>query len=234
MNLSIVLTDFLEKQGILKTYRFIPTNEWNRVVVDRIDDIDSDVKGNTDQDIGLLRVYNSDKCQLITTSCKIKNFEQQQNSCISFQFEHMYVPVETSRYGGCGEYSFILPFGFRLTDLHIVDPFDKSSPNIEEKKHFRYNIYWDAQKKIQAVQMTLLSSRGSFSFIVKGVAEEYNQESIYLPCVENDILLDRDLSERCFDSGIKKSFWRNLKDSIILEPNFNGIGIDLKSLFKKQ
>lgn len=82
--------------------------------------------------------------------------------------------------------------------------------------------------------MTLLSSRGSFSFIVKGVAEEYNQESIYLPCVENDIVLDRDLSERCFDSGIKKSFWRNLKDSIILEPNFNGIGIDLKSLFKKQ
>lgn len=233
MNLSIVLTDFLEKQGILKTYRFIPTNEWNRVVVDRIDDIDSDVKGNTDQDIGLLRVYNSDKCKLITTFCKIKNFEQHQNGCISFQFEHMYVPVETSMYGGCGEYSFILPFGFRLTDLHIVDPFDKSSPNIEMRKHFRYDIYWDAQKKIQAVQMNLLSSHGSFSFVVKGVAEEYNPEAIYLPCVENDIVFDQNLSENFFDKGIKKSFWRNLKESIILEPNFNGIGIDLKSLFKK-
>lgn len=234
MNLSIVLTDFLGKQGILKTYRFIPTNEWNRVVVDRIDDIDSDVKGDTDQDIGLLRIYNSDKCKLITTSCKIKNFEQHQNGCISFQFEHMYVPVETSMYGGCGEYSFILPFGFRLTDLHIVDPFDKSSPNIETKKHFRYDIYWDTQKKIQAVQMNLLSRRGSFSFVVKGVAEEYNQETIYLPCVENEIVFDRNLSEYFFDKEIKKSFWRNLKESIILEPNFNGIGIDLKNLFKKQ
>lgn len=234
MNLSIVLIDFLDKQGMLKTYRFIPTNEWNRVVVDKIDDIDADVKGNTDQDVGLLRVYNSDKCQLNTTLCKIKHFEQHQNGRIHFQFEHMYVPVEASRHGGCGEYSFILPFGFRLTDLHIADPFDKSSPDIETKKHFRYTIYWDAQKKIQAVQMTLLSRRGSFSFLVKGVAEAYQQESAYLPCIENDIVLDRNLSGNLFDNGIRRSFWRNLKESMILEPNFNGIGIDLKSLFKKQ
>ena len=60
MNLSIVLADSLEKQGMLKTYRVISINEGNCVVVDRIDDIDSDVKSNTDQDIGLLRGYNSD------------------------------------------------------------------------------------------------------------------------------------------------------------------------------
>ena len=62
MNLSIVLTDSLEKQGMLKTYRVISINEGNRVVINRIDDIDSDVKSNTDQSINLLRVYNSDKC----------------------------------------------------------------------------------------------------------------------------------------------------------------------------
>ena len=36
-----------------------------------------------------------------------------------------------------------------------------------------------------------------------------------------------------FNRGIRKSFWKNLKKSIILEPNFNGVGIDLKNLFKK-
>ena len=35
---------------------------------------ESDVKGNTDKDVGLLRVYNSDKCQLLSTTCKIKDF----------------------------------------------------------------------------------------------------------------------------------------------------------------
>lgn len=56
MNLSIVLTDFIDTQGILKTYRFVPTNEYNKVVVDKLGDICADVKGNTDKDIGLLGI----------------------------------------------------------------------------------------------------------------------------------------------------------------------------------
>ena len=64
MNLSILLTDFIDTKGMLKTYRFIPINQYNRIVVDRLSDICTDVKGNTDKDVGLLRVYNSDKCQL--------------------------------------------------------------------------------------------------------------------------------------------------------------------------
>lgn len=68
MNLSILLTDFIDTKGMLKTYRFIPINQYNRIVVDRLSDICTDVKGNTDKDVGLLRVYNSDKCQLLSTT----------------------------------------------------------------------------------------------------------------------------------------------------------------------
>lgn len=39
MNLSIVLTDFIDNTGVLRTYRFVPVNPYNKVVVDRIEDI---------------------------------------------------------------------------------------------------------------------------------------------------------------------------------------------------
>ena len=52
MNLSILLTDFIDTKGMLKTYRFIPINQYNRIVVDRLSDICTDVKGNTDKDVG--------------------------------------------------------------------------------------------------------------------------------------------------------------------------------------
>ena len=33
MNLSILLTDFIDTKGMLKTYRFIPINQYNRIAV---------------------------------------------------------------------------------------------------------------------------------------------------------------------------------------------------------
>lgn len=47
-----------------------------------------------------------------------------------------------------------------------------------------------------------------------------------------NIYLDDDIRKFFFDEGIKKSFWRDLKESVILEPSFNGIGIDLKRFFR--
>lgn len=232
MNLSIILTDFIDVQGVLKTYRFVPTNRYNRIVVDRLEDIYTDVKGNTDKDIGLLRIYNSDKCQLLLTQCKIKNFSCYSNQ-ISFGFEHMYIPVESSGSGGCGVYNFILPIGYRFTELHIVDPFDKKGKEIKEKKHFKYDVFYDSEKKMQVVQMKLCSRRGSFSFYLTGKASIENVSTGFVAYECQDIQLDADIREFIFDEGIKKSFWKHLKESVILEPNFNGIGIDLKKLFKK-
>lgn len=231
MNLSILLADFIDTQGLLKTYRFVPINQYNRVVVDRLSDICTDIKGNTDKDVGLLRVYNSDKCQLISTTCKIKDFSNSSNK-ISFSLEHMYVPVESSRYGSSGIYNFILPIGFRLTKLHIVDPFD-SNKSLKKKKHFNYEIFYDCESKLQVVQMQLCSTRGSFSFMLKGGASIESDEKKYIDYKEQSINLDDDIQEFFFDDGIKKSFWKSLKESVLLEPNFNGIGIDLKKLFKR-
>ena len=232
MNLSIILTDFMDVQGVLKTYRFVPTNQCNRIVVERLGDIYTDVKGNTDKDIGLLRIYNSDKCQLLLTQCKIKNFSCYSNQ-ISFGFEHMYIPVESSDSGGCGFYNFILPIGYRFTELHIVDPFDKKGKEIKEKKHFIYDVFYDSEKKMQVVQMQLRSRRGSFSFYLTGKASIENVSTDFVDYECQDIQLDADIREFFFDEGIKKSFWKHLKESVILEPNFNGIGIDFKKLFKK-
>lgn len=231
MNLSILLTDFIDTKGILKTYRFIPTNQYNRVVVDRLSDICTDIKGNTDKDVGLLRVYNSDKCQLLSTTCKIKDFTYSTNK-ICFCFEHMYIPVESSKTGSSGIYNFILPIGYRLTELHIVDPFD-SNKSVKKKKHFKYDVYYDYESRLQIVQMQLRSARGSFSFIFKGEATTETSENNFIDYNEQRISLDGDIHDFFFDEGIKKSFWENLKESVLLEPNFNGIGIDLKKLFRK-
>lgn len=232
MNLSILINDLLFTDGTLKTYRFIPINEYNKIVVDRISEIHLDVKGNTDKDIGRFRIYNSDKCQLNSTTCKIKNFIFKKNT-IEFQFEHMYIPIESSKCGSCGFYNFILPFRYKLTELHIVDPFDRTTSYIEKKKHFRYQIYWDNNKELQIVQMDLCSRRGSFSFILKGKASPYKENISFLECINSEISLDKNIDPTSLDTGLKETFWKNLLDSIILEPNVAGFGIDIKKFLKK-
>lgn len=229
MNLSIVISDFIGVNGELKTYKFIPKNEWNKVVVDRISDIHLDVKGNTDKDIGVLRVYNSDKCELISTMCRLKETELfPEKEGFSFKFEHLGVPLESSRLGNQGFYYLVLPMGYSFTELYIVDPYDTKNEEISLKKKFRYDILHDYDKNIEIVQMELCSGRGSFSFIVQGIARKISNEKTFLSSKSTNIILDKDLESPFFDEGIKKSFWKNLKESFIFEPNWNGIGIDVK------
>ena len=167
----------------------------------------------------------------LSTTCKIKDFTDSYGK-IFFCFEHMFIPVESSRYGSCGIYNFILPVDYRLTELHIVDPFDNNK-NLKKKKHFKYDVFYDCESHIQVVQMQLRSARGNFSFILTGEACIDDGKNKFIDCKEQNIYLDEDIREFFFDDGIKKSFWKNLKESILLEPNFNGIGIDLKKLFQK-
>lgn len=233
MNLSIVLTDFIDNTGVLRTYRFVPVNPYNKVVVDRIEDIYTDVKGNTGKDMGRVRIYNSDKCELISTKCKIKNFSIDKFGKIHFCLEHINVPVESSKTGSCGIYNFVLPVGYKLTELHIVDPFDKSSP-IKNKKHFKYDVFYDDESKLQIVEMQLRSRWESFSFILKGEASNELYLNEFIDYEEQKIYLDKDIREFIFDQGIRKSFWQSFKESLLMQPNFNGIGIDLKTLFSSR
>lgn len=46
------------------------------------------------------------------------------------------------------------------------------------------------------------------------------------------IYLDEDIRDSFLMKELRKSFWKHLKESVILEPGFNGIGIDLKKLFR--
>lgn len=233
MNLSILLTDFIDNTGVLKTYRFVPINPYNKVVVERVEDICTDVKWNTDKDIGRIRVYNSDKCDLISTKCKIKKFSVDNFGKIHFCLEHFNIPIESSETGSCGIYNFVLPIGYKLTELHIVDPFDKRSP-IENKKHFKYDVFYDEESKLQIVEMQLRSRRGSFSFILLGEASNDLDQNEFIGYKKQRIYLDKDIQDFFFDEGIKKSFWQSFKESLMLEPNFNGIGIDLKKLFSSR
>lgn len=123
-------------------------------------------------------------------------------------------------------------FTYRLTELHIVDPFNNNK-SLKKKKHFKYDIFYDCESHIEVVQMQLRSPRGSFSFILKGDAVIDIDENKFIDYREQHIYLDEDIQDFYFDDGIKKSFWKNLKESILLELNFNGIGIDLKKLFGK-
>lgn len=61
----------------------------------------------------------------------------------------------------------MLPIGYRLTKLHIVDPFDKKNKDIKMKKHFIYDVLYDSEKKLQVVQMQLRSGRESFRFTLQ-------------------------------------------------------------------
>ena len=108
-----------------------------------------------------------------------------------------------------------------------------NNKNLKKKKHFKYDVFYDCESHIQVVQMQLRSARGNFSFILTGEACIDDGKNKFIDCKEQNIYLDEDIREFFFDDGIKKSFWKNLKESILLEPNFNGIGIDLKKLFQK-
>lgn len=81
--------------------------------------------------------------------------------------------------------------------------------------------------------MDLKSRRGSFSFVIKGVADLDGSDNTFINYQERKLYLDKDIKEPFFDEGIKKSFWKNFKESVSVDPNFYGIGIDIKKLFHK-
>lgn len=94
-------------------------------------------------------------------------------------------------------------------------------------------MFYDNESRIQIVQMQLRSRRGSFSFILKGKADVDGSDNRFIEYQDQKIYLDDDIRNPFFDEGVKKSFWKNLKESLSVEPNFYGIGIDLKKLFHK-
>jgi len=144
MYLDIVLIDYLSPDGVLTTYRITPKSDHDRVVIDRIRDIDVDFKSPDSINVGGTRVYDASTCSIRIQQARIRRFgASESDNSISFSLEHMGIPVRSQREAHGGYYNFILPPNFKFTELHIVDPYDEKQRDPTQKKHFRYETVWD-------------------------------------------------------------------------------------------
>lgn len=75
----------------------------------------------------------------------------------------MFIPVESSRYGSCGIYNFILPVDYRLTELHIVDPFDDNK-NLKKKKHLNMMFFMIAKAIFKCCTNAVTFGKRKFFF----------------------------------------------------------------------
>jgi hypothetical protein len=236
-----VIVDYLSLDGTLTTYSITPKEADKRVVSARLQDIDSTHEVPNTVDIGSVRLYDSSAytIQILEAKLSKQNFSLD-NDLISFSWEQMNIPLRTvqdRKYKG--NYDFILPTGFRFTELHIVDPYDNSNKDIEHKKHFRNKIQWDTKCNTSLVSMELSSKRSEFSFIIAGKAKIFVPEDNenYLPVDISDnvitlgvmsLLSNHNMQEQARENIVgdilKKSEWLELK------PNVMGIGINLNAI----
>jgi len=235
MNLDIVIIDFLNIDGSITNYRILP-NEGRRVLVDRLPDVYRS-RMNKNINIGGTRIYNSSECSIDEYQTIIRGFSfDPEKQIIKFQFEHKGVPVGPSRNAHGGLWNLILPPRWRLIQLHVVDPYDNTVEQIEQKKSFRHDVYWDTECETQLVEMELRSGRGSFSFIVKGEASLFDNDATqFAPCLETPYgvsrinynnIIDQDGSNVLSERLNKGADWLELK------PNLFGIGINLNQIIK--
>jgi hypothetical protein len=239
MYLDIVLIDVLTPAGILTSYKVRPKYHPRGVVVDRLRDIYPERFSDDGLDIGGTRIYNASTCSIEKMSAHIRAFEVKEADCsFSFQFEHMGIPIGPSREAHGGIYNSVLSPGWRLREIWIVDPYDHKHPSVKSKKQFRYQVIWDTQCKTQMVEMEMRSGRGSFSFIVAGIASlvatdpgtvkyvEASESEWGISRLSDTHLLDEKGKKRLAEELAEKANWLELK------PNIFGLGINLNKIIR--
>lgn len=238
MYLDIVLIDYLAPNGVLTTYRLIPNDARDRVVIDRLADIDMTFQSADAINIGGVRVYNSSTCSIRAQQAKIRHFTAyDSDNSLTFGFSHIDIPVGSQRSGHGGFYNLILPPGFKLTDAHVVDPYDRTQTELLKKKHFRHDIIWDTSCNTSLVSMFLTSSRGTFSFILFGKAKIFDASrmSEYLVSKETDYAVTDILNHPIITSNDRKTIADSIADKsdwLELKPNIAGIGINLNQIIE--
>lgn len=238
MYLDIVIIDYLNVDGSLSTYKILPLENRNRVVIDRLEDIYRDFRRGSEIDIGGVRIYNGSSCSIEKYEAKIRNFSFSENNEMLFQFEHMGIPVGSNREAHGGFYNLLLPPNFKITDLHVVDPYDRTHAEPISKKHFRFNVIWDTACNTSLVKMDLSSGRGTFSFILLGKAKIYNPEdssSMYLESTESKYAVSSILDYHIIDDNGKDKVAKEISEKsewLELKPNIFGIGINLNKIIK--
>lgn len=238
MYLDIVLIDYIHPTGVLTTYRIIPKDSINKVVIDRLRDIDMGYDATDALNIGGARVYNASDCTIQAQETKLRRFSlYESNRTMFFTFEHMGIPVGSQRQGHGGYYYLVLPPMFKFSDLHIVDPYDNSHNAIEQKKHFRYDILWDTSCNTSLSSMFLTSGRGTFSFILRGQAKlnEKNSNINYLKARETEYAVAEILNHPAIAQKSRRMVAEDIakrSEWLMLQPNFFGLGINLNAIIK--
>lgn len=246
MYLDIVIIDYLHVNGVLQTFRIVPRHspDSERVVVDRLSDIDRSFDTqHRDVDIGPFRVYNIADCRISESRAKLKTFSKY-NDLIKFNYEHMYIPVGMSNQAHHGYYCLMLPGGYQINELFIVDPFDKPGSTPNKRKQFRRHTVCDSKKNAVSVVLELRSNRGSFSFQLYCNLRHIghlSKEAIYKDKYTEEYWSDDALE---YLSHLTYEKADSLRDHIFtqigegadyleLKPNFFGIGFNLNKIIKK-
>jgi hypothetical protein len=166
---------------------------------------------------------------------------------MTFQFEHMGIPVGSGNRGHGGIYNFVLPPGWQFKSLKVVDPYDKKNSALELKKEFRYRVIKDTSCDTSMVDMTMNSGRGSFSFVTIGQAflssstletqseMRVEEGEFAVNSLSRVQLLDSDGQSRLSQELANKADWLELKPNIFgVGVNFNEIIRDMINKFKKK
>jgi hypothetical protein len=234
MYLKILLIDYLTADGVLTSYQVLPKHEGGAVVVDRLTDVSGSPFGSHDKDVGGVRLYNSDKVEVLKIQTQIRAFERTGHS-FAFGIEHMGLDVGFSRRSEGGLYYFIAPHGFRATDLFVSDPYDKLTNDDYERKQFTYTLHWDTRFVSQVVEMNLRSSRGTFSFHLGGRFSPSREGVQFLACHEDEYIVSQATGDWHLEDGGQKAIQNDmagLLDTLELKPTLFGIGIDVPKFIK--
>ena len=238
MYLAVVLIDYISPDGVLTTYRITPLGNHDSVVIDRLRDIDIEFDSVDSINVGGARVYNASTCSIQIQQTKLRKYRvNESETAIHFHLEHMGIPVGSPRQGSGGFYNLVLPPNFRFSELHIVDPYDKTHSEVKQKRHYQHDTFWDTTCNTSLTTMRLSSRWESFSFMLLGTARVFEpaKASEYLDCRDSTYAVSGLLDYGILSPKARKAIADDIADKsewLELKPNIAGVGINLNAIIR--
>lgn len=238
MYLEVAVIDYLNVDGTLTNFNIRPKDLNSHVIVEQLSNIYRS-RNDSNLSVGGTLIYNSAQCQIRRLETNLRTVVQEPSSdIVSFQFNHMNLPLGPSNRGHGGVWNFLLPPRWRLRDLKVINPYDNTSEVMIEKKEFRYTVYWDEASSTQMVEMELRSRRGSFSFEVIGIMSLIDTDKQGVNYVQSNITnyaVERLENIRIMDSEGQMMLSSQLAEKakwLELKPNIAGIGLNINAILE--
>lgn len=224
--------------GKLTNFNIRPKDLNSHVIVEPLSNIYRN-RNDSNLSVGGTMIYNSAQCQIRKLETNLRTVVQAPSlDIVSFQFNHMNLPLGPSNRAHGGVWNFLLPPRWRLRDLKVINPYDSTSEVMIEKKEFRYTVYWDEASSTQMVEMELRSRRGSFSFEVIGtmsLIDTDEQEVNYVQSNITNYAVERLENIRIMDIEGQKMLSSQLAEKakwLELKPNIAGIGLNINAILE--